>query len=202
MRLTVSVYKLTEKSLIYYLTCAIFTHKVNKPVTICTLKRDPVCHVTRTRRQPAIDPSSGNSLTQAGKTFSIIHRPSSLARGCSTLSNSLSLSIHHHLLYPWIKKHGGRLNLIHFHIYQNSLHDFSQNFPARSLTCSSRRQEPLAPSPDQRRLVQIMHDCFWCNLVQTHLVVAFYRMVRTQYKNTHFKHCSICVVCFIWFTCV
>lgn len=94
MRLTVSVYKLTEKSSIYYLTCAIFTHKVNKPVTICTLKRDPVCHVTRTRRQPAIDPSSGNSLTQAGKTFSIIHRPSSLARGCSTLSNSLSLSLY------------------------------------------------------------------------------------------------------------
>lgn len=120
----------------------------------------------------------------------------------NSLQLSLSLSIHHHLLYPWIKKHGGRLNLIHFHIYQNSLHDFSQNFPARSLTCSSRRQEPLAPSPDQRRLVQIMHDCFWCNLVQTHLVVAFYRMVRTQYKNTHFKHCSICVVCFIWFTCV
>lgn len=36
---------------------------------------------------------------------------------------SCSLYIPHHLLYSWIKKHGGRLDVIHLRSYQNSLRE-------------------------------------------------------------------------------
>lgn len=87
-----------------------FRQDVNKHVTVHFPEEPPVSRHTDT--EPVIDLIAGNNLT---KTFSIIHWPSPLAWGCSTLLLLLSL-YSHHLLYSWMKKTWSTSTVIRIHL--------------------------------------------------------------------------------------